>query len=58
MNVSSQLNSHANIALRVFANAQERIFIPERADGRPRTVRLELSREPLKPKGCAGSAEG
>lgn len=40
----------AKIVERVFTNAQERIFIPERADGRPRTVRMELSREPLKQK--------
>jgi membrane protease subunit HflK len=40
----------AKIVQRVFTNAQERIFIPERADGRPRTIRMELSREPLKQK--------
>ena len=35
---------------RVFTNAQERLFIPARADGRPRTMRLDLTREPLKQK--------
>ena len=50
MKVSSQLSQQAKIVHHVFTNAQERIFIPERADGRPRTVRLELSREPLKQK--------
>jgi modulator of FtsH protease HflK len=39
----------AETAQRVFTNAQERIFIPARADGKSRTLRLDLSREPLKP---------
>ena len=39
----------AETAQRVFTNAQERIFIPARADGKRRTLRLDLSREPLKP---------
>ncbi len=50
MNVSPPLSQQVKIVQRVFTNAQERIFIPERADGRPRTVRMELSREPLKQK--------
>ena len=39
----------AEVAQRVFTNAQERIFLPARADGKSRTLRLDLSREPLKP---------
>jgi modulator of FtsH protease HflK len=33
---------------RVFTNAQEKFYVPYRADGRPRELRLQLSREPLK----------
>lgn len=40
----------AEAVQRVFTNAQERLFIPARADGRPRTMRLDLTREPLKQK--------
>jgi membrane protease subunit HflK len=39
----------SEVAQRVFTNAQERIFLPARADGKSRTLRLDLSREPLKP---------
>jgi membrane protease subunit HflK len=35
---------------RVLTNAQERIYLPSRADGKPRTLRLDLNREPQKPK--------
>jgi membrane protease subunit HflK len=38
----------AETAQRVFTNAQERVFLPARADGKSRTLRLDLSREPLK----------
>lgn len=31
----------------VLTNAQEKFFIPKRADGKPRELRLELSRQPL-----------
>lgn len=34
----------------VFTNAEERIYLPSREDGRPRTLWLPLSRAPLKPK--------
>jgi len=34
---------------RILANAQEKIFLPQRADGKPRELRLQLSREPQKP---------
>jgi membrane protease subunit HflK len=36
---------------KVLANAQEKIFLPRRADGKPRELRLQLSREPQKPTG-------
>lgn len=35
---------------RVFANAQEKKFLPTRADGKPVELRLLLSRDPPKPK--------
>jgi len=35
---------------RVLTNAQEKFFVPSRADGRPRELRLQLSREPMKPR--------
>jgi regulator of protease activity HflC (stomatin/prohibitin superfamily) len=35
---------------RVMNNAQDKIFLPERADGKTRELRLLLNREPLKPK--------
>ena len=35
---------------RVFANAQEKIFVPTGGTGKPRELRLQLSREPIKPK--------
>ncbi len=35
---------------RVLASVQDKIFLPERADGKPRELRLLLNREPLKPK--------
>jgi len=35
---------------RVLTNVNDRIFLPDRADGQPREVRLLLNREPLKPK--------
>jgi membrane protease subunit HflK len=34
----------------VLTNAQEKWYIPERADGKPWEIRLQLSREPLAPK--------
>ncbi len=33
---------------RVLTNAQEKIFVPTRADGKPRELRLQLGREPKK----------
>ena len=35
---------------RVLTNAQEKFFLPDRADGKARELRLTLSREPQKPK--------
>jgi membrane protease subunit HflK len=35
----------------VLTNVQDKIFLPERADGKPRELRLQLSREPAKPPG-------
>lgn len=35
---------------RVFASAQDKMFLPTRADGKPVELRLLLSREPPKPK--------
>lgn len=35
---------------RVLTNAQEKFFLPQRADGKPRELRLLLNREPQKPK--------
>jgi membrane protease subunit HflK len=44
----------ANILLsekiaQVLTNVQDKIYLPERADGKPRELRLQLSREPQKP---------
>jgi membrane protease subunit HflK len=33
----------------VLTNVQDKIFLPERADGKSRELRLQLSREPVKP---------
>lgn len=35
---------------RVLTNAQERMFLPTRADGKTRSLRLDLGREPAKPR--------
>lgn len=40
----------AAVIQRVLTNAEERIYVPSRADGKSREVRLGLSREPQKPK--------
>jgi membrane protease subunit HflK len=34
----------------VLTNAQDKMILPERGDGRPRELRLQLNREPEKPK--------
>ncbi len=35
----------------VFTAAQDKFFMPNRADGAPRELRLQLNREPVKPRG-------
>jgi membrane protease subunit HflK len=35
---------------RVLTNVNDRIFLPDRVDGRSRELRLQLNREPLRPK--------
>jgi hypothetical protein len=35
---------------RVLTNVSEKIYLPDRADGKSRELRLLLNREPLKPK--------
>ena len=37
----------------VFTNVQDKIFLPQRADGKPRELRLMLNREPPQPKPAA-----
>jgi membrane protease subunit HflK len=39
----------AEAAQRVLTNAQYKLFLPERADGKPRQLRLQLSKEPEVP---------
>jgi modulator of FtsH protease HflK len=36
-----------------FTNVQDKIFLPQRADGKPRELRLQLNREPPQPKPAA-----
>jgi hypothetical protein len=37
----------------VLTNVQDKIFLPQRADGKPRELRLMLNREPPQPKTAA-----
>jgi membrane protease subunit HflK len=37
----------------VLTNVQDKIFLPQRADGKPRELRLQLNREPPQPKSAA-----
>ena len=37
----------------VLTNVQDKIFLPQRADGKPREMRLMLNREPPQPKSAA-----
>ena len=37
----------------VLPNVQDKIFLPQRADGKPRELRLQLNREPPQPKSAA-----
>jgi membrane protease subunit HflK len=41
----------------VLTNAQEKWYLPERADGKPWDIRLQLNREPLAPKQPATPAQ-
>jgi hypothetical protein len=38
---------------RVLTNVQDKIFLPQRADGKSRQLRLLLNREPVTPKPAA-----
>lgn len=40
---------------RVFTNVQDKIYLPQRADGKPRELRLMLNREPPQPKPAAAN---
>jgi hypothetical protein len=44
---------YAEALQRIFTNVQEKIILQERADGKPRELRLQLNREPPKPKTIA-----
>ncbi len=37
----------------VFTNVQDKIYLPQRSDGKPRELRLMLNREPPQPKPAA-----
>jgi len=37
----------------MLTNVQDKIFLPQRADGKPRELRLQLNREPPQPKSAA-----
>jgi hypothetical protein len=37
----------------ILTNVQDKIFLPQRADGKPRELRLMLNREPPQPKPAA-----
>jgi membrane protease subunit HflK len=36
-----------------FTNVQDKFYLPQRADGKPRELRLQLNREPPEPKPAA-----
>jgi len=59
-NVNPQLfiqQRHTEVLQRVLTNAQDRWVLPRRDDGKPRTIRLLLNREPQMPKGAETPAE-
>ena len=37
----------------VLTNVQDKFYLPQRADGKPRELRLQLNREPPQPKPAA-----
>jgi membrane protease subunit HflK len=43
----------AKAMTQVLTNVQDKIFLPQRADGKPRELRLQLNREPPQPKSAA-----
>jgi len=43
----------AEVMALVLTNVQDKIFLPQRADGKPRELRLMLNREPPQPKSAA-----
>ena len=43
----------AKAMAQVLTNVQDKIFLPQRADGKPRELRLQLNREPPQPKTAA-----
>ena len=51
-NLFAQLELSKAMA-QVLTNVQDKIFLPQRADGRPRELRLMLNREPPQPKTAA-----
>jgi membrane protease subunit HflK len=51
-NLFAQLELSKAMA-QVLTNVQDKIFLPQRADGKPRELRLMLNREPPQPKSAA-----
>jgi membrane protease subunit HflK len=51
-NLYAQLELTKTMA-QVLTNVQDKIFLPQRADGKPRELRLQLNREPPQPKSAA-----
>ena len=43
----------AKAMTQILTNVQDKIFLPQRADGQPRELRLQLNREPPQPKSAA-----
>ena len=43
----------AKAMTQILTNVQDKIFLPQRADGKPRELRLMLNREPPQPKSAA-----
>ena len=51
-NLFAQMELSKDMA-QVLTNVQDKIFLPQRADGKPRELRLMLNREPPQPKSAA-----
>ncbi len=43
----------SKVMAQVLTNVQDKIFLPQRGDGKPRELRLQLNREPPQPKNAA-----